>query len=206
MSRLQRMTKIITKSRGQASLLAALLLTGCATAPLAPPAPAADVDSAMLSAAAVADFDAAMRALAEENLEKGIELLERVASVSRNHAVPHINLAMAYGKAGKPDKAEASFRQALAIEPGNPVAINEYGLLLRRSGRFAEAREMYEGILRQHPNFALVHRNLGVLCDLYLRDYACALRGYQGWAAAHPDDKAVRMWIADMQKRSGAPQ
>lgn len=186
-----------------AALASALLLAGCASAPPPAPAGAPAPASPGLGPEAVADFDAAMQYLAQENLEKGIELLERVASVSRNHAVPHINLAMAYGKAGQPEKAEASLKQALAIEPGNPVAVNEYGLLLRRSGRFAEARKVYEDILQQHPHYALVHRNLGVLCDLYLRDYACALRGYEGWSAAHPEDKTVRMWIADMQKRSG---
>lgn len=186
-----------------AALASALLLGGCASAPPPAPAGAPAPASPGLGPEAVADFDAAMQYLAQENLEKGIELLERVASVSRNHAVPHINLAMAYGKAGQPEKAEASLKQALAIEPGNPVAVNEYGLLLRRSGRFAEARKVYEDILQQHPHYALVHRNLGVLCDLYLRDYACALRGYEGWSAAHPEDKTVRMWIADMQKRSG---
>lgn len=186
-----------------ALLMAALLQAGCANLSGKKDATSAASQAAVLSAESRAQFDEAMDLLSRENAQKGIELLERVASLSRNHAVPHINLAMAYGKAGQYEKAEASLKLALSIEPANPVALNEYGLLLRRMGRFEEARKMYESALEQHPRFALAHRNLGVLCDLYLRDYACALRGYEGWSAAHPEDKSVRIWITDMQKRSG---
>jgi Tfp pilus assembly protein PilF len=193
----------IPKAAALSLAMVSALLSGCATTPGQRNAPPAAAEPVALTAESRGQFDEAMELLRGENAEKGIELLERVASVSRNHAVPHINLAMAYGKAGQNEKAEASLRQALAIEPANPVAINEYGLLLRRSGRFDEARKMYEEVLRQYPRFALAHRNLGVLCDLYLRDYACALRGYEGWSAAHPEDKTVRIWIADMQKRTG---
>ncbi|MCC2638242.1 MAG: hypothetical protein K0Q68_1961 [Moraxellaceae bacterium] len=180
-----------------------LMLTGCA-GPNSRPQQSMPAASPTLSPQVIAEFESAMKFLAEENHEKAIELLERVASVSRNNPVPYINLAMVHAKTGNLEKAEHHFKQALAMEPENPVAINEYALLLRRSGRFAEARSLYEGILKKHPNYALAQRNLGVLCDLYLRDYACALRGYEAWSAANPDDKAARIWVADMQKRTGS--
>ncbi|MDF2445987.1 MAG: repeat-containing protein [Moraxellaceae bacterium] len=188
--------------RHAALALAVALLAGCASRPVVEQ-DAAPVASAELTPQAIDDFNAAMQLLGEEKLEKAIELLDRVATQSRNNPVPHINLAMAYTRTGNLPRAEESLKRALAMEPANPVANNEFGLLLRKTGRFAEARTHYEGLLQRYPSFALANRNLGVLCDLYLRDYDCALKHYEAYSNAVPDDKAARMWVADLQKRMG---
>ena len=84
------------------------------------------------------------------------------------------------------------------------MASNELAMLYRKTGRFAEARSTYEGVLARYPNFAMMHKNLGVLCDLYLRDYECAVCHYMRYSAIAPDDKDVKIWIADLQKRQAA--
>jgi tetratricopeptide (TPR) repeat protein len=83
------------------------------------------------------------------------------------------------------------------------VAGNELALLYRKTGRFAEARATYEKTLATYPHFAIAHKNLGVLCDLYLKDYQCAIDHYKTYALSAPNDKSVPIWIADLQKRSG---
>lgn len=182
----------------------ALLLAGCAgrtaTAPVAtttlPGAPV--VTPAMRN-----DFDAAMKSLQEKDVEKGMQLLNSVATQSQKNAVPFINLAMANKSIGQLQAAEDNLKKALAIEPDNPVASNELGLVLRMAGRFDESRQVYEGILKKFPRYPVANKNLAILCDLYLRDYACALRGYEAYSAAVPEDKSARVWIADVQKRVG---
>ena len=161
------------------------------------------IAQAELSAESRADFDAAMDFIKAEQYEKAIELLSKVVKASPNHAIPSINLALVYKKTGKLNLAEDSLKLALKAEPENPVASNEYALLYRKTGRFTESRQLYEKTLEKYPNFIMAHKNLGILCDLYMKDYECALKHYVIYSNAVQDDKTVKIWIADVQKRLG---
>jgi Tfp pilus assembly protein PilF len=136
-----------------------------------------------------------------EDYQKSIELLTKVIKASPNQAIPHINLALAYKKLGKLNESEEQLQLALTAEPDNPVANNEYALLYRKTGRFTEARQLYEKTLEKYPNFVMVHKNLGILCDLYMKDYECAHKHYVIYQHAVQDDKTIKNWIADIQNR-----
>lgn len=150
-----------------------------------------------------ADFDAAMQFVAKEEYDKAAVLLDKVAKAEPQNAIPSIDLALVYEKQGKLKQAEESLKAAFGADPENPVANNEYALLYRKTGRFAEARALYEKTLEKYPNFIAMHKNLGVLCDLYLKDYDCAIKHYTVYSAVKQDDKAVKIWIADLKQRSG---
>lgn len=183
-----------------------VLLQGCATAPQAgPPAAAAPqrAPTTTIAPQLQAELDAAMALVKAEQHEPAVEAFKKLAAALPDNAVPAINLALIYKKLDKPDLAEAQLKKALAIEPDNPVAGNELALLYRKTGRFAEARAAYEKTLTKYPHFAMAHKNLGVLCDLYLKDYPCAIDHYRTYALSAPNDKNVQIWIADLDKRSG---
>ena len=149
------------------------------------------------------DFDLAGTLIKEAKYDKAIELLEKVIEQSPEMTAPHINVAIAYRKINKPEQSEQHLKKALALIPGHPVASNEYGLLLRKAGRFAEGRLIYEKALAVFPEYHLIHKNLGILCDLYLKDSDCALEHYMSYDKAMPKDQKVKLWIADLQTRSG---
>jgi tetratricopeptide (TPR) repeat protein len=151
---------------------------------------------------AQAELDAALTLVKGGQHEQAVEAFKKLAASVPDNAIPPINLALVYKKLDKLDLAEAQLKQALVIEPDNPVARNELALLYRQTGRFAEARAVYEETLAKFPHFAMAHKNLGVLCDLYLKDYACAIDHYKSYALSAPDDKRVEIWIADLQKRT----
>ena len=154
-----------------------------------------------MDASARDDFRRAVAMLNEGNDARAIELLEKVIQKSPGVTAPYINLALAYERTGKLEKAEANIKIALGLVPDHPLACNEYGLLCRKAGRFDEARTMYEKALARFPEYYPAHRNLAILCDLYLNDGACALKHFEIYSQANPEDKKVRMWIADLQNR-----
>ncbi len=137
--------------------------------------------------------------LAQQPSEPGIALLVRVTDSAPGAIAPHIDLGIAYARAGDLDRAEESFGKALAINPDHPVANNELGIVYRRKGRFAEARAAYEKALAISPSFHFAHRNLAILCDLYLVDLGCALTHYEAYSLAVPDDEDAVKWIADLK-------
>jgi Flp pilus assembly protein TadD len=151
-----------------------------------------------------ADFETALRHLEQEQYERGIALLVEVTQAAPDVTTPHIDLGIAYGRVGDLERAEESIKRALELNPSHPVALNELGIVYRRTGRFEEARGSYERALEEYPDFHFARRNLAILCDLYLTDLECALRHYQVYSQAVPQDEAAAIWIADLRNRVGS--
>lgn len=149
------------------------------------------------------DFDRAVAMLNDEEYDQAIDLLEKIIEKSPGVTAPYIDMAIACRHIGKLEQAEDHLKTALHLVPEHPAACNEYGLLYRKTGRFAEARAIYENVIARFPDYYPVHRNLGILCDLYLNDLTCALDHYEIYSEAMPDDKQVKSWIADLRTRLG---
>jgi len=148
-------------------------------------------------------FHRAVAMLNKKDYGNAIELLEKVIAQSPGASAPYIDLGIAYARIDKPERAEAHFKTALQLFPGHPVACNETGLLYRKTGQFDKARAIYEQALAGFPNYYPVHKNLGILCDLYLNDLESALAHYETYSQAMPEDAQVKLWIADLRARLG---
>lgn len=185
--------------------LALILFTlqGCVSTPSAPHGQSASASkpTTAVTPQNQAELASAMALVKSEQYDKSIEAFKRLAGALPGNPIPLIDLALVYKKLDKLDLAEEHLKQALEIDPDNPVAGNELALLYRRKGRFKEARSIYEKVLEKYPHFAMGQRNLGILCDLYLRDYKCALVHYKLYKVEATDDKNIKIWIVDLKKR-----
>ena len=143
----------------------------------------------------------ALSLLARDDFESGIALLVEVAERAPDATAPFVDLGIAYGRTGAFEKAEASFKHALASTPDHPVAHNELGIVYRKQGNFAAARQSYQQALEIYPGFHYARRNLAVLCDLYLADSECALEHYEIYRESVAKDREVDIWISDIRSR-----
>jgi len=83
----------------------------------------------------------------------------------------------------------------------NVQAWNVLGSLLRRAGRFEEARRAYEAAIEADPFYPNAYCNLGILYDLYLQRPAEARRYYERYLVLAPArEKEIRRWLVDLER------
>lgn len=206
---------VLPNPRLSAALIATIWMLGACTTP--PPAPATapsrvEIDGqvgftitedAEVDIEVNSDYEQAISDLEMGRLEQGIARLESVAAGTSGLSAPRIDLGIAYHRVGDLDAAEKNLLLALETNPEHPIAHNELGIIYRKTGRFAQARQSYEAALAIYPGFHFARRNLAVLCDIYLADLDCALANYQAYMGTVPDDDEATMWIADIENRLG---
>jgi Flp pilus assembly protein TadD len=139
----------------------------------------------------------------EEKNSQAVSVLKSVIEREKRLPAPYVNIAIAYNRLGDAKAAEENLISALKLDIGHPVANNELGLLYRKSGKFKAARTAYENAIKEHPEYLPAIKNLGVLCDLYMHDYECALQQFEDYLELEPDDKTVSLWVVDVKRRLG---
>lgn len=186
-------------------LLPCLLAVGCAGKE---PRPQPEASGNQVEAAPKAvdeatetAFEKAVALLRQKQYSQVVDVLSPVTKAHPELPGPLVNLAVAYIHLERQEQAMAALQQALAAEPEHPAALNWLAILKRRQGQFEEAKSLYQRLLAAHPESRYGHLNLGILCDLYLRQADCALEHYRRYQELSGGDADVEAWIADLERR-----
>jgi len=143
----------------------------------------------------------APKLLEDQKYEEAILILKGVVGHTDQFSAPFINLGIAYARMEDYKNAEENLNKAREINPKHPVVLNELGLVYRKTGRYVEAKELYEKLIQLYPDYLPARKNLAVLCDIYIQDLQCALSQYQEYLLGKPDDEKVKIWVADVKSR-----
>lgn len=188
-----------------AVVLAAAILTGCASAPAGNSVmPTGDTPSK--PAAPVKDAEGkhryALALMEKEEWHAAAEELELLTAARPKLPGPWINLGIVRNMLGDGAAAEHAFKRALEADAGQAEAWNQLGILYRRSGRLGDAHTSYNAGLKQAPNHADLHWNLAVLHDKYLPDPALALAHYERYQQlTNSDDVQLQQWITQLREQ-----
>lgn len=145
-------------------------------------------------------FSEAVVLLNEGDYSAAVLLLNKVLEKEKRFVAPYVNLGMAYFRMNDFKLAEFNLRSAVQIDLGHAEANNELGLLYRKMRRFPDARKALENAIADHPDYLPALQNLGILCDLYMRDYDCALKSYESYLDIE-SNKIIKIWITDLKQR-----
>ena len=112
-----------------------------------------------------------------------------------------MNAALAYNALGQNDKAEASLRRALSLEPTNAAANLNLAMLLAEMNKLGEAEQAFRAVLKADPKSAQAAYNLGVM--LSKEHPVEAIAWCQKAAALRPDEPKYAYTFAFFQQQQG---
>jgi len=162
---------------------------------------------------ALNDYQRALAYLDQGNLPQANKLLVSIIEKYPDLAAPLYNLGLISEEQNDQDSAEHYYSQAIDADSKYYLAFNNLGVIARSKGQFKEASEYYSKGLNIAPDSPDLHYNLAVLNEIYLHDYAKAIKHYERYLvlvdgsannskAKNGTDKNVSSWIKDLKRRS----
>ncbi|MGM0564530.1 MAG: tetratricopeptide repeat protein [Pseudomonadota bacterium] len=144
----------------------------------------------------------ALEVLRAGDYEEALPLLERASEKVGVEAEVVANLGVAQIETGDHESGIESLTRALSMAPGNADIVNAMAIAYRMKGDFERAKRFYQQQISRNPADPRPHYNLGVLCELYLNDAACALEHYRQFQklSGEPDDE-VGLWIQSLEAK-----
>ena len=185
-------------------ITAALLTTGCAGVRLPV---ASDTAGVAQETRLPRRYDDALALMKSGDYPAAIPVLRDFIADYPELAGPQLNLGIAYRMTGQDEAAAEALQRALKLNPLSPAAWHQQAILYRNQGDFHAALEAYNKAIELDQGYALAHRNIGILYDLYLQQPGPALQHYRKYLSLiDSEDIMVSRWITDLERRSGNAQ
>lgn len=152
-------------------------------------------------------FALALHAIKKKQASKAETQLDELISQRPDLVTPLYNRAVLAQSESQMELAFELFAKAHFIDPANTLVCNAYGRALRLEGEFQKAKAVYETCLSFEDQSPVVHKNYGILLDLYLQTPQIALKQYQAYLSKTPvEDRRVKGWVVDLERRLQAKE
>ena len=144
----------------------------------------------------------ALSAIEKNKLQQAATQLDQLM-ISRPDLIGPIYNRALLAKALKDDgTAQQLLEKAHGINPFDVRVCSLLGKQLREQGKFKEAQNLYLSCISDEKQSAVIHKNYGILLDLYLHQPELALKHYQQYQELTGNtDKRVKGWVRDLQRR-----
>ncbi|MGW8315639.1 MAG: tetratricopeptide repeat protein [Bacteroidales bacterium] len=96
-------------------------------------------------------------------LNAALEEYSASLMINADHPSTHLNFGNLYLNAGDYEKAEASYKEAIELEPGLVGPYINLADLYRRLNRDQEGEQVLKNALEKYPDLAAIHYSLGLL-------------------------------------------
>ena len=188
--------------------LALLVLAGCATqSPTDKTSDSVTAPPTSLTPAEAKNYQNAMARIEDGEAGQAIGSLKKLTLAHPGQPGIWLNLAIAQYQDGKLDEAKTTLEQAQRLNDKIPEIYNLAGLIAVDQGDYTAADQHYQTALKFNKQFAEVHYNLALLCDIFYQDIGRAVKHYQQYLALiKQEDKATTAWVEELKltlKRRG---
>ncbi len=115
-------------------------------------------------------------------------------------AESHFRRGVDLCQAGTYGEAVVEWQKVLDLQPDNPYALANIGIVYTEEGRWTEARDLFKRVLDIKPDNAEAHYGLG-MSDAQLGDYDGAITEWEKTLQLQPDNKDARYNLALVRQR-----
>lgn len=120
-------------------------------------------------------------------VEEGLRWAEQAIAAAPEEAEPHYFAGRLWELAGRPDRAEASYRRVLGLDPRHARAHNNLGCVLSLQGRLEEALACFRQALQLDPQQPEANQNYAAMTN-DARAQDAAIQGYLRQTQRDPAD------------------
>jgi tetratricopeptide (TPR) repeat protein len=138
-------------------------------------------------------------------LDDAITAFERARALAPGHADTYFNLGLVYWKKGNVNKAKESYRAGLALRPTETSALQNYSLLLMKTGDYRAAIAPLQN-LKNDPKLGISSRAALIECYLKTGQQSAAKRESDEIILDKVAGPADQSKIAAILLENGAPE
>lgn len=189
--------------------LSLLLLSACAQLPpsqpqldtpvTVPEAEAVVTARPQLTAELQQQFTAAKQLLLDKDYSAALNQFSQLSKQAPDAGGIWYNLALAQWYTRQTDAAQLSLQQAIDVAPQHSDSHNLLGVLARQRGDMRAAERHFKQALAGGEPYAMAHKNLAFLYELYLGLPLQAHYHYQQYYQLTQDEQ-VKLWLALLEQ------